>query len=238
MQQAQAMNERNDLIHEYRQFVSSVAAKLMRGMNLPANMFDELEAAGYLGLVEAAERYDKDSGHEFKKYAFYRIRGAIIDCVRESNHLSGEAYRCAKAMQAAQSLQEELKYIEKEPSVKMKTVDDAKLKLSKLMDLAAKGVLSFKMSLCEVKQEVEEIPDENSNLEESFLKKENLSGLHEILESLPELERLVVHEYYFKGKTFLEIGEENGGMSKSWVSRLHARALEQIKNAYLRKSAE
>jgi RNA polymerase sigma factor for flagellar operon FliA len=237
MQCAEKMEERNDLIHEYRKFVTHVAAKLMRYMNLPKAMFDDLEAAGYLGLVEAAERYDKNSGHEFKKYAFYRIRGSIIDSVRSSNHLSGEAYRCAKALQAAQSLQEELRYIDKEPTIKPKTLEDTKLRLSKLLDLAAKGVLSFKMSLCEVKQEVEEIPDENSNTEDIFIKRQNISELHEILETLPELERLIVQEYYFKGKTFLEIGEENGGMSKSWVCRLHARALEQIKNTYLQKMA-
>ena len=237
MQYVERMNERDDLILEYRKFVSHVAGKLLRYMNLPASMFDELEAAGFLGLVEAAERFDKKAGHEFRKYAYYRIRGAIVDSVRASNHLSGEAYHCAKAMHAAINLQEELRYIDKEPSVKKKTLDEKKLKLAKLMDLAAKGLLSFKMSLCEVKQEVEEIPDEESNIEERVIDLENAAELRSIVETLPELERLIVQEYYFNQKTFLQIGEENGGMTKSWVSRLHARALERIKNSVLQKMA-
>ncbi len=238
MQEAITMNKRDDLIVEYRQFVTHVAAKLMRSMNLPSNMFEEMEAAGFLGLVEAADRYDSTSGHDFKKYAFYRIRGAIIDCVRSSNHLSGEAYQCAKALQAAHSLQEELKYIENEPTVKPLTLQETKLRLAKLMDVASKGVLSFKMSLCEVKHEIDDIADEKFNLEDNFINQENNKEIKEIVETLPKLERLIIQEYYFKGKSFIEIGEENGGMSKSWVSRLHSRGLEYIKTAYLQKLAD
>ena len=238
MQSAEKMTtDRDDLIGEYRQFVISIVVKMSRYMNLPADLFDEFVAAGYLGLVEAAERFDAASGHEFKKFAYYRIRGAIIDSIRNSNHLSGEAYRCSRAMQAAVDLQEELRYLDKEPTVKPKTLQEAKLRLANLLDISAKGVLAFKMSLCEVKQEVEEIPDESLNLEENFIANENNEEFREILETLPENERFIIQEYYFKGKSFVQIVEEHGNMSKSWVSRLHSRALERIKNIYIARQA-
>lgn len=228
---------RDDLILEYRRFAVNVAAKLVRSMNLPKEMFDELESAGYMGLVEAAERYDASSGHSFKKFAFYRIRGAIIDYLRDSNHLSGKAYKCAQAMQASVDLMEELKYLENEPTIRPRTVEEAKLRLAKLMDIAAKGILTFRMSLCEVKQEVENIPEEGPNLEEGMINSEDSSNLRKFVETLPEKERIIIQEYYFNGKKFDEIGEEYGGMSKSWVSRLHSRALERIKNHYLQADA-
>jgi RNA polymerase sigma factor (sigma-70 family) len=54
-----------------------------------------------------------------------------------------------------------------------------------------------------------------------------------LIATLPEKERLIVEDYYLKEKSFVEIANENGGMSKSWVSRLHSRALELLKERLL-----
>jgi RNA polymerase sigma factor FliA len=48
------------------------------------------------------------------------------------------------------------------------------------------------------------------------------------MEQLPEKERKLLEGYYFRGKTLEEAGAEIG-QSKSWASRLHARAIEELK---------
>lgn len=51
---------------------------------LPAYVsFDELQSAAYMGLVEAANRFDEARGFSFTTYAFPRISGAINDYLRE-----------------------------------------------------------------------------------------------------------------------------------------------------------
>ena len=69
---------RKNLVEEFQEYVHAVVGRLMRAVNLPTHMEDEFVAAGYLGLVEAASRFDRDSGKKFKSYAFLRIRGAVI----------------------------------------------------------------------------------------------------------------------------------------------------------------
>jgi RNA polymerase sigma factor for flagellar operon FliA len=56
------------------------------------------------------------------------------------------------------------------------------------------------------------------------------------IERLPEKERKLLQGYYFQAKTLEEAGSEIG-QSKSWASRLHARAIEKLKE-YLSEDLE
>ena len=62
-----------------RLILGRLAARLPHGTDL-----DNLEAAGVLGLVEAANRYDPQRGIRFKTFAYTRIRGAIFDELRRN----------------------------------------------------------------------------------------------------------------------------------------------------------
>jgi len=53
------------------------------------------------------------------------------------------------------------------------------------------------------------------------------------MERRNDRERLIVQRYYFEGKTLEEIAVECGGASKSWICRLHARAIEKMRQFYL-----
>ena len=68
-----------------RHILGRLAARLPRGTDL-----DNLEAAGVLGLVEAANRFDADRGIRFKTFAYTRIRGAILDELRRNSPLPQE----------------------------------------------------------------------------------------------------------------------------------------------------
>ena len=97
-----ARKRRDKLVVAHLALVERIAEQVYRrytkygdaGYTFPIEL-DELIAAGNHGLVEAASRYDKSQG-EFEKYAFWRIRGAMIDshkraAYRESQHVSYEA---------------------------------------------------------------------------------------------------------------------------------------------------
>src|SRR5919206_406814 len=51
---------------------------------LPASVcLDDLISAGAIGLIDAIEKYDPTRGTAFKTYAEWRIRGAMLDELRE-----------------------------------------------------------------------------------------------------------------------------------------------------------
>src|SRR5437868_836485 len=104
MQKAQDFAHRDCLIEEYQSYVHQVARKLIHLMNLPFELLDEIVSSGYVGLVEAAERFNASQGVDFRTYAFLRIRGAMIDNIRNTSDLTGKAYKSAKALKAVQEL--------------------------------------------------------------------------------------------------------------------------------------
>lgn len=214
------LGSRDRLIDENREYVHKIAGKLVQRMGLPLNLFDELVAAGYLGLVEAADRFDRDSGKDFRTYAFLRIRGAIIDNIRSHSDLTGETYRMIKAFNAAHELREDDFQSRKESS------------LSNVLDYVARGALAFRLSMADAETELVEIPDPAANPDAQMERRERAKRLKEIIHELPDRERRVIEGYYFHGLSFIEIAREWEGVGKSWVSKLHTRAIDTIKEKF------
>jgi len=70
-----------DLV-EFLPLVKKIARKMVR--RLPASVeYDDLVGAGTLGLLDAWEKFDQTKNTQFKTYAEYRIRGAILDEMRK-----------------------------------------------------------------------------------------------------------------------------------------------------------
>lgn len=75
------MNEQMVLDH------MKLASRMARRKSLsspPSVSFDELESAAYMGLVDAASRFDPSRGFAFSSYAMVRIEGEMKDCMRKS----------------------------------------------------------------------------------------------------------------------------------------------------------
>ena len=233
--QSKKRGQRDALIEEYRGFVNSVVRKLIHSMNLPTELYDEFVGAGYLGLVEAADRFDRKDGTEFKHYAYLRIRGSVIDSIRECSDVSGKAYRYAKALQAANMLREGELDEWNEKNIKdlarAEVVEDPELKLAHVLDYAAKSALAFRMTVNDAEHEMTEGADP-ADAESKMIARQDSQEFFGLVETLPPKERLIIEEYYFKGKSFAEIVETHKEFSKGWVSRLHARALTMLKEKY------
>lgn len=81
------------LVVEYQPFVTSIVVRVRRQFNLCADV-EDLEACGFLGLLEAHARFDPSVG-TFGTFAYYRVRGKILDASRQ--HQWGDP----RALQAA-----------------------------------------------------------------------------------------------------------------------------------------
>src|SRR5262245_16577406 len=83
-QQFSAQAQREELILAHLSLVRHILGRLTA--KLPPRVdLDNLEAAGILGLVEAANRFEPERGVAFKTFAYTRIRGAIYDELRRNS---------------------------------------------------------------------------------------------------------------------------------------------------------
>lgn len=215
-------NQTDQLIIKYQKYVHSIAKKLISSHGLPAENLDEMISAGYLGLVEAAGRYDSKSLSDFKSYAFLRIRGAIIDSIRASSELRGRAYKISRAWQAIQDLEETF-------CSESENQDRPEKLLANILEFAASGALAFKFSLHDYEEEVSEALSRHVCHEEKFVLRQENCRLKNLVDKLPEKERFIIEAYYYEEKSFSEIALQLGGHSKGWVSRLHIKALSRLK---------
>ena len=218
------LQARDALIEQYQDYVESVAKRLIHTMRLPADQLEEFISAGYLGLVEAASRYEPKSGATFKQFAYLRIQGAIIDSIRESSDISGDGYRYAQALRAAIDIREDGL-----PSYRVSTTPEESL--AHILEYAAKSAFAFRLSVSDVETELS-VREPTSDPEQELMEREHSKTLKKIIRKLPRKERIIIEEYYLKGRSFSEIAESHRGLSKSWISRLHNRALSLLKDRY------
>jgi RNA polymerase sigma factor for flagellar operon FliA len=214
-------SERDNLVTQYRGYVQAVAKGMIVSLGLPAEHLDEILAAGYLGLVEAASRFDPKAKTDFKLFAYRRIRGAIIDSIRRNSEISGKAYKLSKAWSAIDLLEDA--YIQDPDSEQ-----DPQQTLAKVLEFAASGAIAFRCSFHDLEQEASEVCTDN-NQEKILLEKEAKNSFKSLIDRLPEKERFIIEAYYFEEKSFAQITLEMGEHTKSWVSRLHAQALSRLK---------
>src|SRR5258708_5017524 len=84
--------DRQKLVDANVPFVRSIAGKIRE--QLPREIeFDDLYNYGMQGLLEAAERYDPRHGVTFQTFAYYRVRGAMFDGLRNMGWLPRHEYQ-------------------------------------------------------------------------------------------------------------------------------------------------
>jgi RNA polymerase sigma factor (sigma-70 family) len=92
--------QRNELVAANLSLVQAIAAKLKRSLGRTLE-FEDLVAYGSKGLVEAADRFDPTVGVSFTTFAYYRIRGAMLDGLRTMGWYSRADYARYRAEERA-----------------------------------------------------------------------------------------------------------------------------------------
>jgi len=210
---------RDQLIQQYLPYATSIANKVLQTLSNEVDI-EDIICNARLGLLEAAKRYDAKFNVDFKTFAYYRIKGAIYDGLRKTGWIPRSLYAKIKFEQASndylQSMSEKgaaAKKSDEEPSEMYDTVNS----------LASIYIISIDAS-----EEPLEIKDEKSaDVERKAEFQKVKEFMRQGIEELPEKERKLIKMYYFQNKTLEESGEKLG-LSKSWTSRLHARALELL----------
>lgn len=213
------MGEDRDFVEEWRPFVSSIAHKVRGQLDIQGDL-DDLLAAGMEGLVAARSRFDASRGVKFNTFAYYRVRGAMLDHIRRMAFLPPKAHRLVRAAEAGDDVLE----AEAERRAAGGTLDKAQA-LEHIDDVLGKLTSSFVMTAVGQNEDKEVETPESAVIGQS-----EASRVRAALDVLPERERALVQGFYFDGRRFDEVAAELG-ISKSWASRLHGKALERLKRA-------
>ncbi len=213
-----ALKERNNIVSEHRLFVVRIAYKLQREFGLPKAIIADLKSAGFLGLIEAAGRFRPELGSKFSTYAYFRIRGAMIDEMRRTAGVPGQTYRAAKNLKA-------LNEIFQEESIDQAA--DAESQLAHILENLSQGLVAHELS--DATEEEELLDDSCQTALERNSESKFLKGL---LNQLPVKQKIVLEQYYFQDRSFAEIAKRHKGMTKSWISRLHVAGLQNLKKLY------
>jgi RNA polymerase sigma factor for flagellar operon FliA len=189
--------------------------------------FEELVSFGREGLLAAARSFDASRGVPFRSWAILRVRGAMLDGVRRQGALPRRAFNRLRRLEAEQQAAESR---EVEPAGEGSPADhDRRLTVYLLRMATALTVRVVTPSGAE-----REVPSEEPSPEEAYARAELSLAIHRAIGALPKNERVLVERYYFGGLSLEEAGAELG-LSKSWASRLHARAIAQVADT-LRKT--
>ncbi len=192
--------------------------------------FDDLVSVGMFGLLEASRRYDPSRDISFATFAYPRIRGAILDNLREDDRGSRTLRKKAKTIE--QTVDRLSKSFGRYPT-EAEVVDALNMTISEYQSLVFKiwslAIISLDASDDCTEQSsdrpLNRIPDPSSITPLAVLeKKETSAHLLRAIESLSERERRVVSHYYFREMTMKEIGADLGVM-ESCVSKIHAKAV-------------
>jgi RNA polymerase sigma factor FliA len=181
---------------------------------------DDLVGPGHEGLVDAARRFDPERGSSFRNYAYYRVRGTMIDWVRDAAANDPVARARAAAHAAVDDL---LQTLAGEHDLAAVSADGAAAMLASALQEAATAY-----ALAELADETRAQPREDP--ETATARRETGSVLERAVDALPERERGILRGVYFDGRTIEQSGAEMG-LTKGWASRLHARALAMLREA-------
>jgi RNA polymerase sigma factor for flagellar operon FliA len=219
-----------DLVLEHldlvQQTVNQVAARFPRQVER-----DELWNAGALGLVEAANRYDPDSGVPFAHFARARVRGAIIDSTRDRDWAARSVRRKTRRIRTA-----EVGFVEthgrmpEEPELAA-LLDMTVEQLRESRDQAAKASLLYLDHTYEdetsLAGSVAEC-DDSLIPHEALEQRELIGTVRAAVAGLPEIQREVIERYYLGGELLQDIARTLG-VTEARVSQMCAEAVASLR---------
>ncbi len=203
------------------------ARQVARRIAASSVTLDDLRSFGQEGLLQAARSFDATRGVPFRRWANLRIRGAMIDGVRQWGQLPRRVYQELRALSAADQMREA--YNEEDAAHPPRTPEAADARLTSYLAGIATAMALGSMS-GPLPREALDAEAREPTPEELVGRAELVERVKAIVAQLPDAERTLIDRHYFGDET-LDQAAASLGLSKSWGSRLHARAIEAIARA-------
>jgi RNA polymerase sigma factor for flagellar operon FliA len=222
-----AEQAQQSLVEAHQGLVHSIAGKIHR--KVPRHIeLDDLIGYGQVGLAQAAQEFDPGRGTAFSTFAYYRIRGAMYDGVSKLSWTSRARYNRLKYEQMANAT------LEAETDAPGTGKSDA----------AWLGQAASRLAVVYLAAHARDGGDDHglgdvadpiaASPSEALALREACDELRKQIDELPAQTATLIRVVYFEGLSLQDAGKRIG-ITKSWASRLHAKALNQLAQA-LRRS--
>jgi len=232
--QLQVLNsEQERVLLEHLPIVRFLARRIHE--RLPQHVdIEDLISAGVVGLMDAFSKFDPAKKVQFRSYAQFRIRGAILDSLRTLDWSPRELRRKGRAVEEAiRTLTARMGHAPDETEVAAEMnleLEEYQQLLGDLKGLEI-GTLHLERNEDSGEEELAYIPGRPEE-DPLFccLRGELEERLAEAIQNLPDRERLVMSLYYYEEMTMHEIGLALG-VVESRVSQVHASAVVHLRSA-------
>ncbi len=225
--------DQDDLVMQELSQVYYIACRIRE--RLPEHIeLEDLVSAGVIGLIEASRSFDLSKKVQFKTFARFRIRGAILDSLRESDWGSRLMRRRGREIaEASARLEGKLGRHPTESEIAAEMNLDPERLRKILSDLNGLHVAGQQMTISADSAETLDVIESAPNLDDPdpfdlCLESEMRAHLADAIAKLSEREQLILSLYYREELTMKEISEIVG-VAISRVSQIIAAAIQKLK---------
>jgi RNA polymerase sigma factor for flagellar operon FliA len=220
------------LILDHLPLVAAIAAHVQGSLPVHTELND-LVHAGVTGLCDAATKYQRNRQVAFPAYAKHRIRGAILDSLRQLDWASRDLRKRHKQFETAKSdLTRKLQRTPTQGELAAAMGFSSRRWQSLMVDFRNFESASTQLHGMQRENQIMSEPrsEQVDSPDEVFARSETRAKLNSLRETLPARYQHVVTLYYERDLTMKEIGGILG-INESRVSQIHKRALQRMRTA-------
>ena len=220
---------------QFAPLVKRLAHHMMATLPPIVEISDVIQS-GMLGLLDAARRFKDDCGAQFETYAVQRIRGAMLDGLRQSDWLPRGL---RKSLRQVEAMISKLEQKHGRPPTEAELAEALNLPLAEYQQLLQDARGCQLVSSEDLQGEGEEnyidhyYADQRPDPLQSLLDAKQRLALIAAIENLPDREKKVMGLYYEQDMNLREIGEILG-VSESRVCQLHSQAIMRLRSQILK----
>ncbi|OIP65190.1 MAG: FliA/WhiG family RNA polymerase sigma factor [Nitrospirae bacterium CG_4_9_14_3_um_filter_53_35] len=219
---------RNEIILEYAPQIKFIAHRL--AMRLPSHVdLEDLINSGVIGLMDAVEKFDPSRNIQFKTYAEFRVRGAMLDDLRSRDWIPRSVRQKSAVLEKTYA---EIEQRVGRPASDEEVAGALNITMDDFYDLLNR---TRGLSLVSIEPEDEDsgisrkireslVADAEENPFNVLKKKELQMLMAKAIGELPDHEKKVVSLYYYDELTMKEIGKVLN-ITESRVSQIHTKAM-------------
>ncbi len=229
---AQTADEREAIIEAHLSQVRFIADRLAAKLP-PSVECDDLIGAGLIGLLDAVDKFDPSRGVLFKTYAEMRVRGAMLDSLRDIDWAPRSLRRRARQVEAAY---QQIEQQHNRPAREEEVCAVLGLSLAEFHTLLGdlRGLTVTGLNLDEEEEtgarQLQIAADPSQTPLAQYEETERRERLTSAIDNLPERDRQVVALYYLEELSMKEIGAVLG-VTESRVSQIHTQAVVRLRAA-------
>ncbi|HEY2018174.1 MAG TPA: FliA/WhiG family RNA polymerase sigma factor [Bryobacteraceae bacterium] len=219
---------RDQIVLDHLPLVKAIAIRVHE--NLPVHVdLDDLIHAGVLGLFDAVIKFDATKNVAFHSYAKHRIKGAILDSLRQLDWASRDLRKRQKQVDSmTQNLAVKLGRNPSEHEVAEEMGISMERWHRMMMELRSIGLVSTTVNPDQERDRTQDFAAKSDLQPDRICEKRQLEvTLARAIGTLPERYQKVVFLYYTNDMTMKEIGELLG-VNESRISQIHKTALRKM----------